>query len=123
MKIFNYFYAAISISTLLASTLLAYIEKEGKWAMAFWISTGGNALCRIGEVVRVVFRRRHIKIPLEGNQLYELFRCLEKPAAITKIDFDNVNNQIRRNSWHLCTGAPRVSHNGLFDYRFMCFSI
>ncbi|KAH7288745.1 hypothetical protein KP509_31G039800 [Ceratopteris richardii] len=143
VKFFNWFYAAMSVGTLLASTLLAYIENEGKWAMGFWISTGmgtvalfsflvptwqyrfhetgGNPLCRIAQVVTAAFRKRHIKIPLGGNQLYEVsntestikgsrkiihsssLRCLDKAAAITETDFDNENNQIRRNSWHLCT--------------------
>ncbi|KAH7288742.1 hypothetical protein KP509_31G039600 [Ceratopteris richardii] len=142
-EFFNWFYAALTIGTLFASILLAYIENQGKWALGFWLSTGmgtvalstflvptwryrfhetgGNPLCRIAQVVTAAFRKRHIKIPLEGDQLYEVIntestikgsrkiihssslRCLDKAAAITETDFDNEINQIRKNSWHLCT--------------------
>ncbi|KAH7288762.1 hypothetical protein KP509_31G041400 [Ceratopteris richardii] len=97
----------MSIGTLLASRLLAYIENEGKWAMGFWISTsmgtvalfsflvptrrygfhetGGNPLCRIAQVVTAAFRKRNIKITLEGNQLYEVSNTKSTIKGIRKI--------------------------------------
>lgn len=94
LEFFNWFYTALTVGTLFSSTLLAYIENEGKWALGFWISTGagalaffmflaptsnyrfhktaGNPLCRIAQVVVASVRKRHVKPPSEIERLYEV---------------------------------------------------
>lgn len=142
-EFFNWFYAALTLGTLLASTLLAYIENEAKWALGFWISTGagalaftmflartcryrfhktgGNPLSRIAQVVVAALRKRHVQLPSQSEQLYEVantesvitgsrkiihsntLRFFDKAATVTDTDFDKGGLQIVSNPWHLCT--------------------
>ena len=38
--IYGYFYVALNLGSLVAETLLAYIETSGHWVLGFWICTG-----------------------------------------------------------------------------------
>ena len=93
LHFFNWFYVAVTFGTLFSSLLLVYIENEGKWALAFWITASsgviaififlipttnyrfckpsGNPLRRIAQVVVACVRKKHVKAPLEGIALYE----------------------------------------------------
>ncbi|KAI5077654.1 hypothetical protein GOP47_0007478 [Adiantum capillus-veneris] len=143
LEFFNWFYVALTLGTFFASTLLAYIENEGRWALGFWLATGagalalsmflaptgryrfhrtgGNPLCRVAQVLAAAFRKRHVKTPVQSEQLYEVtnaesaiagsrkifhsktLRFFDKAATVIESDLDKGTQQIKENPWRLCT--------------------
>ncbi|XP_022897165.1 protein NRT1/ PTR FAMILY 7.3-like [Olea europaea var. sylvestris] len=96
---FSYYYVALNLGSLIAETVLVYVENLGKWVLAFWISTSsglvalilllsgacsyrhikpsGNPISRFSQVLVASMR----KIKLEGERLYEAPRKDEKESA------------------------------------------
>ncbi|KAL8062486.1 hypothetical protein ABFS82_02G149600 [Erythranthe guttata] len=90
---FSYYYVALNIGSLIAETVLAYIENLGKWVLAFWVSTlcgvlalgfllsgtcryrhykpCGNPISRFCQVVVACVRKFEVNVPLNGEGLYE----------------------------------------------------
>lgn len=91
---FSYFYFALNAGSILSNTLLVYYEDSGKWVLGFWASTGsaalalllfllgtpgyrhfkpsGNPLARIAQVFVAATRKWDVKVPDNGEMLYEL---------------------------------------------------
>lgn len=92
-KFFSYFYVALNLGSLVAETVLVYIETFGKWVLAFWISTicgfaalsllmtgayryrhvrpSKNPACRFCQVIVASLRKMKLQVPLNGEGLYE----------------------------------------------------
>ncbi|KAL3616537.1 hypothetical protein CASFOL_039927 [Castilleja foliolosa] len=91
---FSYYYVALNIGSLIAETVLVYIENLGKWVLAFWISTlcgflalifllsgtcryrhirpSGNPVSRLCQVIVACVRNFEVNVPLHGEGLYEV---------------------------------------------------
>ncbi|KAL6847669.1 hypothetical protein ACP4OV_022457 [Aristida adscensionis] len=91
---FGYFFVANNLGSLFSVTALTYIEDNGRWVMAFWISTGaalvavalfaigtlryrhfmpsGNAVLSVCQVIVASVRKRHAKMPQRAEDLYEV---------------------------------------------------
>ncbi|KAL8137920.1 hypothetical protein V2J09_003921 [Rumex salicifolius] len=90
---FSYFYVALNLGSLIAETLLVYMESMGYWVFGFWISTfcgmaalvllvsgtlryrhfkpSGNPVSRFGQVLVASFRKLKLEVPSNGDGLYE----------------------------------------------------
>lgn len=90
---FSYYYVALNLGSLVAETVLVYIENLGKWVLAFWISTfcgllalvslligtsryrhtrpSGNPISRFCQVIAACVRRLKLDIPSQGGELYK----------------------------------------------------
>ncbi|XP_019189132.1 PREDICTED: protein NRT1/ PTR FAMILY 7.3-like isoform X1 [Ipomoea nil] len=99
-KFFSYFYVALNLGSLVAETVLVYIENLGKWVLAFWISTScgfvslslliagayryrhirpfNNPVCRLCQVIVASLRKLKLQVPLHGEGLYEVHGRAEK---------------------------------------------
>ncbi|GAA0143896.1 hypothetical protein Leryth_015498 [Lithospermum erythrorhizon] len=93
-KFFSYFYVALNMGSLIAETVLVYLENLGKWVLAFWISTicglfglafllsgtcryrhyrpTGNPLARLCQVFVASVRKIKVKSPSQEDILYEV---------------------------------------------------
>ncbi|XP_051149234.1 protein NRT1/ PTR FAMILY 7.3-like isoform X2 [Andrographis paniculata] len=90
---FSYYYVALNVGSLIAETVLVYIENLGKWVLAFWISTFcgflalvsllvgtsryrhtrpcGNPISRFSQVIVACVRKVKLDVPSRGEGLYE----------------------------------------------------
>lgn len=90
---FSYFYVALNLGSLLAETVLVYIENMGFWVVGFWISTfcgvaafvsllcgtfryrhfkpSGNPAAKFAQVFVASFRKLELQVPSNGQGLYE----------------------------------------------------
>ncbi|KAK9156625.1 hypothetical protein Scep_003199 [Stephania cephalantha] len=138
---FCYFYFALNAGSLFSNTILVYFENLGHWTIGFlasmcsavvalvlfWLGTPryrhlkpcGNPLRRVVQVVVAAIRKWRVKVPDDGDKLFEFegsesaiigsrkiihsyeFRFLDKAATITEKDMMSVHNT--RNPWRLCT--------------------
>ncbi|KAK4414678.1 protein NRT1/ PTR FAMILY 7.3 [Sesamum alatum] len=93
-KFFSYYYVALNLGSLIAETVLVYIENLGKWVLAFWISTfcgflalifllsgtsryrhtrpSGNPISRFCQVIVACVRKLKMELPSHGEGLYEV---------------------------------------------------
>ncbi|KAG8391647.1 hypothetical protein BUALT_Bualt01G0209100 [Buddleja alternifolia] len=100
---FSYYYVALNLGSLIAETVLAYIENLGKWVLAFWISTScgflalifllsgtcryrhtkpsGNPISRFSQVIVACVRKLKLDVPMNGDELYEVHRKDGKESA------------------------------------------
>ncbi|KAI3444703.1 hypothetical protein Pfo_001368 [Paulownia fortunei] len=100
---FSYYYVALNLGSLIAETVLVYIENLGKWVLAFWISTScgflalifllsgtcryrhtrpsGNPISRFSQVIVACVRKLKLDVPLHGEGLYEVQSQDEKERA------------------------------------------
>lgn len=76
---FNYFYVAINIGSLFASTVIVYIQNNIGWTLGFLVPTIAMGLAII---LFFVASGRYVKKPPAGNPYRDLFRVLG--AAMTK---------------------------------------
>lgn len=97
---FSYYYVALNLGSLIAETVLVYLENMGKWILAFWISTScgilalifllsgtcryrqtrpsGNPFARFCQVIVASFRKIKLGVPPSGQELYEVYGKDEK---------------------------------------------
>ncbi|CAA0842676.1 Protein NRT1/ PTR FAMILY 7.3 [Striga hermonthica] len=90
---FSYYYVALNLGSLIAETVLVYIENLGHWVLAFWVSTicgflaltfllagtfryrhtrpVGNPVSRFCQVIVACFRKLKVEVPLHGQGLYD----------------------------------------------------
>ncbi|KAL0429031.1 UNVERIFIED_CONTAM: protein NRT1/ PTR FAMILY 7.3 [Sesamum radiatum] len=102
-KFFSYYYVALNLGSLIAETVLVYIENLGKWVLAFWISTfcgflalifllsgtsryrhtrpSGNPISRFCQVIVACLRKLKMDLPSHGDGLYEVHGKDEKECA------------------------------------------
>ncbi|KAL0464642.1 UNVERIFIED_CONTAM: protein NRT1/ PTR FAMILY 7.3 [Sesamum latifolium] len=102
-KFFSYYYVALNLGSLIAETVLVYIENLGKWVLAFWISTfcgflalifllsgtsryrhtrpSGNPISRFCQVIVACVRKLKMDLPSHGEGLYEVRGKDEKECA------------------------------------------
>lgn len=64
---FSYYYVALNLGSLIAETVLVYIENLGKWVLAFWISTSCGLLSLVF-LMSGTSRYRHTRPP-SGNPI------------------------------------------------------
>ncbi|KAH6789557.1 nitrate transporter 1.5 [Perilla frutescens var. frutescens] len=62
---FSYYYVALNLGSLIAETVLVYIENLGRWVLAFWISTSCGLLALVF-LLSGTSRYRHTRPP-SGN--------------------------------------------------------
>ncbi|KAL0425840.1 UNVERIFIED_CONTAM: protein NRT1/ PTR FAMILY 7.3 [Sesamum radiatum] len=102
-RFFSYYYVALNLGSLIAETVLVYIENLGKWVLAFWISTfcgflalifllsgtsryrhtrpSGNPISRFCQVIVACVRKLKMDLPSHGEGLYEVHAKDEKECA------------------------------------------
>ncbi|EPS65056.1 hypothetical protein M569_09720, partial [Genlisea aurea] len=90
---FSYYYVALNLGSMVAETVLVYVEGSGRWVLAFWISTGcavsalvfllggvskyrriepsGNPVSRFCQVFVACVRKRNLEAPSSGAELHE----------------------------------------------------
>lgn len=100
---FSYYYVALNLGSLIAETVLVYIENLGKWVLAFWISTscglfalvfliGGtsryrhtrpssNPISRFSQVIVASVKKFKLDLSSHGDELYEVPSNDEKERA------------------------------------------
>lgn len=101
---FSYYYVALNLGSLIAETVLAYLENIGKWVLAFWVSTScgllalvsllcgtcryrhirpqsGNPISRFSQVVVACVRKSKVDLPVNGDGLYEVLGKDEKECS------------------------------------------
>ncbi|KAK8998399.1 hypothetical protein V6N11_083790 [Hibiscus sabdariffa] len=93
---YSYFYVAISLGSLVAETVLVYIQNLGNWILGFWIcatcatiafslllcgtfryrhfKTVGNPVSRFSQVIVASMRKLNLQVPSNGEGLYEVER-------------------------------------------------
>ncbi|XVF79867.1 hypothetical protein PTKIN_Ptkin15bG0024600 [Pterospermum kingtungense] len=93
---YSYFYVALNLGSLVAETVLAYIQNNGNWILGFWIcatcamlafslllsgtlryrhfKTVGNPISRFSQVIVASMRKINLKVPADGGGLYEVQR-------------------------------------------------
>ncbi|KAG6403278.1 hypothetical protein SASPL_135495 [Salvia splendens] len=93
---FSYYYVALNLGSLIAETVLVYIENLGRWVLAFWISTScgllalafllsgtsryihmkppsGNPISRFSQVISASVRKLKLGVSSNGeDRLYEV---------------------------------------------------
>ena len=90
---FNWFYFSIEIGSLVASTLIVWIQDNAGWGIGFCIPSlfmglatvaflfgtpryrfqkpGGSPITRMCQVVVASFRKRNLDVPVDSSLLYE----------------------------------------------------
>ncbi|XP_073038610.1 protein NRT1/ PTR FAMILY 7.3-like isoform X1 [Primulina eburnea] len=113
---FSYYYVALNLGSLIAETILAYIQNIGEWVLAFWISTScsfvalifllsgtlryrqtrpsGNPVSRFFQVVVAFVRKLKVDLPSCGDELYGV-RAINKKGD----------------------GSRRISHT--YDFKYL----
>eukprot|EP00249_Psilotum_nudum_P017711 c26453_g1_i1 orf=552-2063(+) len=91
---FNLYLGLTNFGMVISSTVIAYFENNGSWALGFWMCTvaavisflillagvpisqqyrpGGNFLSRIAQVVVAAFLKCRVAAPSNSNELYEI---------------------------------------------------
>lgn len=92
---YSYFYVALNLGSLVAETILTYIETNtGNWLLGFWICAGcagvsfllllsgtlryrhfkpfGNPISRFAQVIMFSLRKIKFQIPTNGEGLYDI---------------------------------------------------
>ncbi|XP_062098815.1 protein NRT1/ PTR FAMILY 7.3-like [Humulus lupulus] len=144
---YTYFYLALNLGALAAETILVYVEDMGHWVVAFWTCTlsaivayafllsgnlryrhfkpCGNPISRFSQVIVASLRKFNQKLPLNGEELYEVhlkeserngmrkilhsngFKFLDRAAIIVTEDMKLISTttegQSTQNPWHVCT--------------------
>lgn len=102
-KFFSYFYVALNLGSLVAETLLVYMENMGRWVLSFWISTACgfvallsiisgapryrhirpccNPISRFSQVIIASIRKIKLTVPSHGEGLYEARSRNEKDST------------------------------------------
>lgn len=104
---YGYFYVALNMGCLVAETVLVYIENLGHWVLVFWMCAGfsvaaymlllgqttryrhfkpiGNPFSRFSQVIVASIRKMKLKVPLDGEGLYEPLVGATEGNALRKI--------------------------------------
>ncbi|KAM6584056.1 hypothetical protein CsatB_011058 [Cannabis sativa] len=91
---YSYFYVALNLGSLVAETILVYIENMGYWVVGFWTCTisaivgyvfllsgtlryrhfkpSGNPISRFSQVIVASMKKLHQNMPSNGEELYEV---------------------------------------------------
>ncbi|KAG6435665.1 hypothetical protein SASPL_100540 [Salvia splendens] len=78
---FSYYYVALNLGSLIAETVLVYIENLGRWVLAFWISTSCGLLA-LAFLLSGTSRYRHMKPP-SGNPISRFSQVIS--ASVRKL--------------------------------------
>ncbi|OMP00618.1 Proton-dependent oligopeptide transporter family [Corchorus olitorius] len=104
---YSYFYVALNMGSLVAETVLAYIQNIGHWVLGFWIcatcatiafslllcgtlryrhfKTVGNPISRFSQVIVASLRKIKLQVPLDAERLYEVPRIESKDSGTRRI--------------------------------------
>ncbi|KAF2282678.1 hypothetical protein GH714_043788 [Hevea brasiliensis] len=91
---YSYFYVALNLGSLVAETVLVYLENMGYWVLGFWICAAcavvgyvflvsgifryrhfkpsGNPISRFSQVIVASFGKMKLQVPQNGEGLYEV---------------------------------------------------
>ncbi|KAK6162530.1 hypothetical protein DH2020_002371 [Rehmannia glutinosa] len=111
---FSYYYVALNLGSLIAETVLVYIENMGKWVMAFWISTSCGFLALIF-LLSGTSRYRHTRP--SGNPISRFFQVIVACLRKSKIDVRSHGEElyeVQVNDEHVC--SRRLLHTDDFKY-------
>ncbi|PKI70419.1 hypothetical protein CRG98_009194 [Punica granatum] len=108
---YSYFYVSLNLGSLVAETVLVYIESMGHWVVVFWMCTGfcmaayalllsqmtryrhfkpmGNPFSRFSQVIFASFRKMKLEVPADSEGLYELHGWEREGTASRKIRHTN----------------------------------
>ena len=92
---YSYFYVALNLGSLVAETILVYIENMGLWVVGFWICTisavvgyvfllsgslryrhfkpSGNPIKRFSQVIVASMRKLNQNLPSNYEEFYEVY--------------------------------------------------
>ncbi|XVF22733.1 hypothetical protein REPUB_Repub12eG0196200 [Reevesia pubescens] len=104
---YSYFYVALNLGSLVAETVLVYIQNIGNWILGFWIcatcamvafslllcgtlryrhfKTVGNPISRFSQVIVASIRKINLQVPSDGEGLYEVQRKESKDNGTRRI--------------------------------------
>ncbi|XVE76954.1 hypothetical protein DITRI_Ditri13aG0022200 [Diplodiscus trichospermus] len=104
---YSYFYVALNLGSLVAETVLVYIQNAGNWILGFWIcaacatvafsllfcgtfryrhfKTVGNPISRFSQVMVASMRKINLQLPSDGVGLYEVQSEQGKFNGVRKI--------------------------------------
>ncbi|KAH0697881.1 hypothetical protein KY285_015041 [Solanum tuberosum] len=130
---FNWYYATIGMSTIVATTLIVYIQDAFGWRIAFLL--GSSMYIKVGaieslftgffQVLVAAVRKRNIDLPVnranyyhqspesESQALTSSFRCLNKACMIEDPERDINPDGFASNPWRLCSVEQVVSLKSL----------
>ncbi|KAK4476511.1 hypothetical protein RD792_015667 [Penstemon davidsonii] len=111
---FSYYYVALNLGSLIAETLLVYIENLGKWVLAFWISTSCGLLALIFLSSGTC---RYRRVRSSGNPFSRFFQVIVASVRKLKLDLPSSGEGLygaRLNDEEEC--ARRLQHTNDFKY-------
>ncbi|XWS45914.1 hypothetical protein CRYUN_Cryun14cG0020100 [Craigia yunnanensis] len=104
---YSYFYVALNLGSLVAETVLVYIQNIGNWILGFWtcatcamvafslllcgtlryrhFNTVGNPISRFSQVIVASMRKINLQVPSGGQGLYEVQRKEGKYNGVRRI--------------------------------------
>ncbi|KAJ7962163.1 Protein nrt1 ptr family 7.3 [Quillaja saponaria] len=104
---YSYFYVALNLGSLVAETILVYIETLGNWVLGFWICTissviayifllsgtlryrhlkpSGNPLSRFAQVIVASMRKMNLQVPPNGEGLYDVQGSFDETNGMRRI--------------------------------------
>ncbi|KAL1543413.1 protein NRT1/ PTR FAMILY 7.3-like [Salvia divinorum] len=114
---FSYYYVALNLGSLIAETVLVYIENLGRWVLAFWISTSCGLLA-LAFLLSGTSRYRHMRPP-SGNPISRFSQVIS--ASVRKLKLGVSSNgedrlyEVRDKDDKEC--SRRISHTN--DFKFL----
>ncbi|KAA3469404.1 protein NRT1/PTR FAMILY 7.2 isoform X2 [Gossypium australe] len=104
---YSYFYVALNMGSLVAETVLVYIQNLGNWILGFWICAAcaalafclllcgtfqyrhfkavGNPISKFSQVIVASMRKMNFQVPSNGEGLYEVERKQGKNNEVRRI--------------------------------------
>ncbi|KAK5812646.1 hypothetical protein PVK06_028083 [Gossypium arboreum] len=104
---YSYFYVALNMGSLVAETVLVYIQNLGNWILGFWICAAcaalafclllcgtfqyrhfkavGNSISKFSQVIVASMRKMNFQVPSNGEGLYEIERKQGKNNGVRRI--------------------------------------
>ncbi|XP_017971956.1 PREDICTED: protein NRT1/ PTR FAMILY 7.2 isoform X1 [Theobroma cacao] len=104
---YSYFYVALNLGSLVAETVLVYVQNTGNWILGFWIcatcamvafslllcgtfryrhfKTVGNPISKFCQVIVASMRKINLQVPSDVEGLYEVQRKEDKNNGVRRI--------------------------------------
>ncbi|KAL1157500.1 hypothetical protein V6Z11_A08G159400 [Gossypium hirsutum] len=104
---YSYFYVALNMGSLVAETVLVYIQNLGNWILGFWICAAcaalafclllcgtfqyrhfkevGNSISKFSQVIVASMRKMNFQVPSNGEGLYEIERKQGKNNGVRRL--------------------------------------
>ncbi|XP_075474439.1 protein NRT1/ PTR FAMILY 7.3-like isoform X1 [Primulina tabacum] len=113
---FSYYYVALNLGSLIAETILAYIQNIGEWVLAFWISTSCSFVALIF-LLSGTLRYRHTRP--SGNPVSRFFQVVVAFVRKLKVDLPSCGDELYgvRAINKKGDGSRRISHT--YDFKYL----